>query len=917
MRSSKAGIILMLLIASTLSAFRPAVDTSGPLTVKIEGPAEIVQIKNPENLTVVIENSADADVKGTVRVEGIDGWHVEPSGNVPFAVPAKSNVRLPFRVSPASVTYNAFYPVHAYAEFGWQGRPHTAHPILVVPVKLPYPPAPDLSSTLKPLPGPARRVQSSSADYAFPPPGPGRLLGSLGQFQVRLWPGARGLMDGTVGFEDGPRRLYFRGFQGRVLGHPVEGPDSANRLIEARDESQPERFRTRLRFQSTAGPFELVTEAWLEKGALRFRFAVENATQRPWLPVYLEDLAAGPCSERVFRLYAGAGNVMQDPQAFRLRYNGHFLSTSYIGIDFANGFSLVQGVDVPPDHLALDPAARTCSLHTPHDQTVSFVPSADVWSAARSFRDLNAPKAAPGVTRVAGRFTIDLWRGRYADSAAALRRAFRYGLTDSAVIWHRWQRWGYDYRLPDIYPPSPEWDTVEEFFELVATCKKHGVLFAPHDNYIDIYPDSEGFSYDKMAFTADRKPQEAFFNRGLGAQSYHPNSDAVLPLVKRNLKLIKEGFAPDAYFIDVWSSEPPYDYFDSSGRFFTRVHTRDVWRQAFAWIREYLDGAPQISEAGADQYIGWLDAGAGAHMRAEGGPERSNVWRVETSDTERIPWFDAIYHDVFLLQGAGYPGRYNSGQDSRLHGIYSDDYITTEVMTGHPAMVWDAFHRDTVRKYWLLHDLMRGLALRRMESFSFEGSDIHRHRIRWQDGGEVWVNRGKEDWIAGGRQLPQYGFYARVPAKGGLIEAAIERRQGLVVEWAKAATALYVNARQVVPEPVSGRGAAPGGGDQGPDPRLPRMNPEGCVVDFGPVTTNGGLRLLPNGRALELISLPNSPAFQVRLRWRELPWKLAQPKEVEAVDEEKRTLGRMPVQITGGEIQLTCEPNVFAYRLLW
>ena len=36
-------------------------------------------------------------------------------------------------------------------------------------------------------------------------------------------------------------------------------------------------------------------------------------------------------------------------------------------------------------------------------------------------------------------------------------------------------------------------------------CKKNGVLFAPHDNYVDFYPDSEGFTYDNIAFTADRQ----------------------------------------------------------------------------------------------------------------------------------------------------------------------------------------------------------------------------------------------------------------------------------------------------------------------------------------------------------------------------------------------------------------------------
>jgi hypothetical protein len=381
------------------------------------------------------------------------------------------------------------------------------------------------------------------------------------------------------------------------------------------------------------------------------------------------------------------------------------------------------------------------------------------------------------------------------------------------------------------------------------------------------------------------------------------------------MKLVKDGFAPSAYFIDVWSSEPPYDYYAADGRFFDRLHTRDVWREAFAYMREYLGGAPQISEAGADQYIGWLDAGAGAHMRAEGGPERSNVWHIETSATERIPWFDNAYHDVFVLEGAGYPGRYNSGQDNRSHGMYSDDYITTEVMTGHPAMVWDAFTRDTVRKYWLLHDLMRGLALRKMQGFAFDGMNLQRQRILWENGGRVWINRGGDDWQASEHVLPQYGFYAQVPATGGFLEAAIERRDGLIVEFSKSPDMWYINARPVMPQPPSRTGGAAGRGSQGPDPQLPRMNPDGRVVSFGAISTNGGFRLVHSRGGLELTPLPNGPSLTVSLRWKDLPWKMAAPREIEAVDEDGRVLRRMPVTMSGREVRITSEPDVFCYRI--
>jgi hypothetical protein len=908
---------LMVLFAgvSILLAFRSASDTNGSLTLRVEGPDQLVQTSLPERFSVILTNSGENAIQGTVRTQGIDGWRTEPGGQVAFSLNAGSSAKVDFSVIAAEGSFNARYPVHAFADFERDGQRHGAHAVTTVAVLRPVPPGPVLPPELKPPAGPAPKSAHSLPVPSGPPSGTPRSLGAAGGYQVRIWPGQRGLLDATFEFRNSARNLYFRGFQATVLGEALEPPDSAHRLIEAREETASGRFGIRHRFESWAGRFDLVTETWIEKGALRTRLRVENATQRPWVHIHLEDVALGPWSQPVKRVYAGAGNVVQDPKSFRLRYNGHFLSTSYIGLDFVGGVSLVQGVDVPPDHLAVDPASQSCSLHTPHDQIMSLVPAGDAWIAAKLFRELNAPKAAAGVKRLAGVFTFDLWRGRYTDTAGLLRQAFRYGLTDAVVILHRWQRWGYDVRLPDIYPPGPEWGTTREFLDLVETCKKNGVMFAPHDNYIDFYPESEGFSYDNVAFNANRQPQTAFLNRTVDAQSYHPRSDRVLPFVQRNLRLIKSGFAPDAYFIDVWSSEPPYDYYTSEGQFFDRSFTRDVWRQGFAWIREYLDGAPQISEAGADQYIGWLDGAASAHMRAEGGPERSNVWKVESSDTERVPWFDIAYHDVLALQGAGYSGRYNSGQDSRTHGMYSDDYITTEVMTGHPAMVWDAFTRDTVRQYWLLHDLMRGLAMRRMQSFAFAGDDLHRQQIGWEGGGQVWVNRGTQDWEAAAHALPQYGFYAKAPGKGGAVEASIERREGLIVEWSKSPSQLYVNARPVVLDQTSDRASGRARSEQGPDLLLPRMNPEGRVVDFGAVSTNGGVRLTRAGDALEITPLPASPAFALRIRWRRLPWKLAEPSRVEVMDSGGRMLGSAPAKAAAGEIHLICEPGVFAYRL--
>jgi hypothetical protein len=101
-------------------------------------------------------------------------------------------------------------------------------------------------------------------------------------------------------------------------------------------------------------------------------------------------------------------------------------------------------------------------------------------------------------------------------------------------------------------------------------------------------------------------------------------------------------------------------------------------------MRNFLENnAPQISESGHDQLIGWLDGAQTNHLRVDIPPSGYYgwaVWAIKCKDSERIPWFDTAHHSKFVLHGAGYESRYSAGLDTRLHGIYSDDYICTEFL---------------------------------------------------------------------------------------------------------------------------------------------------------------------------------------------------------------------------------------------
>ena len=127
--------------------------------------------------------------------------------------------------------------------------------------------------------------------------------------------------------------------------------------------------------------------------------------------------------------------------------------------------------------------------------------------------------------------------------------------------------------------------------------------------------------FERTVDKPDGEPKKAWFRAEFKAQSYRFRPDRLTPFVERNLGLIRDHLHPTAYFIDVWSSMAPYDYWTPDGRYVSGLATRDTWRETFEWIRNFLgDDAPQISEAGHDQLIGWLD-GAQLCYQANGDTE--------------------------------------------------------------------------------------------------------------------------------------------------------------------------------------------------------------------------------------------------------------------------------------------------------
>jgi hypothetical protein len=494
-------------------------------------------------------------------------------------------------------------------------------------------------------------------------------------------------------------------------------------------------------------------------------------------------------------LYYGHGYVIRKPGDVRLGFGGHNFASSHIGMEFGEGPAVLVAVDNPPSILLVNPTEHHCTPVTSDNCTFTVLSAPTAFQAAIRYQDLMDKQAAPTFKRLTGRMLFDIWGGSFASILSNMKTAVKYGMTDSVLTMHNWQRWGYDYRLPDIWPPNPRVGNVADLQAIGKLCDDNGILWGLHDNCTDFYPDADDFSIKRTFFwQKDGAPAKGWYNKGRDAQAMWFRPDATLPFVHRNYTEMRKSIQPTHAFVDVLTSVSCIEYYDDEGHFHSSLDTRQAWRDIFNEIRSILgENTTTTSEAGSDQLIGYL-AGADCQWLGING-KGGFVNRFPCDSWERVPWNDAVNHSRFAWQGVGYSTRYQaSGFLTREeHGSGSDDYLSAVLLSGHSLMVdvgdWGF---QAVRTYWLGQEFIRFIAGRKMTKHEFADGDIHRQFVEWDNGARILVNRGETNWTVNGHTLPQYGYYAEF-GDGGVV--ALEIVDGLFREYSKTATSFYCNVR--------------------------------------------------------------------------------------------------------------------------
>ncbi len=456
--------------------------------------------------------------------------------------------------------------------------------------------------------------------------------------------------------------------------------------------------------------------------------------------------------------------------------------------------------------MEVNPDNHLYTLNVSGATTLAILPCGlgNAISAAIEFRDSSPWKSAPSkaVIRKRGRLVFDVWGGSFSENQKNLEKAFQYGVTDAMFIKHVWQRWGYDIKLPDIWPPNPKMGTLSDLQRLCHACVSRNVPFGLHDNYIDFYPDADDFSYRYITFNDNGQPRKAWINYGAGVQSYQWRPDLFKPFLERNLKQGLE-FLPeqDAYFIDVFLSTGIFDYRDQKGNYYPRSLTRDCWKDCFETISRYLshtDSAGQTqfgitcSEAADDFLIGSIDGGDAQWIEISPQGNYPYMMTIPCKNWARTPWFAAVNHTNFSRHGAGYANRFCSVRNSALHSITSDDYLSAELLGGLDLMVdVNSVFPGSIRKHYLLQNIVRNLADKEITSVQYEPDNLLKQTVEWSDGTRVIVNRDTADWTIHNYTLPLYGFV--VVDKSQQFLAGLIRENGQIIERSVTPDGIYLN----------------------------------------------------------------------------------------------------------------------------
>ncbi|MBN2448914.1 MAG: hypothetical protein JXR77_00910, partial [Lentisphaeria bacterium] len=421
-----------------------------------------------------------------------------------------------------------------------------------------------------------------------------------------------------------------------------------------------------------------------------------------------------------------------------------------------------------------------------------------------AFPNLPNPPS-PFLAALAPKMVLDIWSfgSRFSDTSRYLEALKGYGVDELAIIFHVWQRHGYDNALPEHLPANPGLGGEEEMRELGATARRLGYLFSLHENYIDYYPNYPHYTDKAVAVDSRGHPIPAWYMPSTGLQSFRLKPTWIDRYVTDQSPQIHARYGTTAAYLDVHSTSLPWhmDFEAGVEGAASMRHALATVTDLFRSMRE-IHGGPLFGEGNYHAvWAGRID-GCEAQVGGRGGEIRPLL--VD---------FDLLkVHPLAVNHGMGYYSRWHRERSGRPNDQDLTKYRAQELAYGHAAFLNTGIMDNltqALREYYLVQPIQAryGAALPRRIEYQFDGGAPGRwvsanvacrnHAPRrlhtaYDNGLELWINDDRGPWDVEGQRLPAYGFLAR----GAGVTAWTALRNGAcVADFAETPERLFVDPR--------------------------------------------------------------------------------------------------------------------------
>ena len=275
-----------------------------------------------------------------------------------------------------------------------------------------------------------------------------------------------------------------------------------------------------------------------------------------------------------------------------------------------------------------------------------------------------------------------------------------------------WNNKGFDSGYPTRFPTNPERGTEADFTAAAEYGRSlsEDFIFSVHDNYRDVYPNSEEFSFDEIVQTIDGGKLKGGIWRG--GRCYIICGKETLKYARRDLKRIGAMCGRGAIYLDVQGCNALNNCYhpDHPGS------KRDDARWRLETFREAKKHIGAVATEGAPHEFAIQDIDLGAYPP---------INRCQGSFMRPIPFFQLVYHDsVLTFCGQGTCG---------LHGR---EYVNRVALYG--LLPWD-FGKESLQ----ISKEMRSTCNAEMVKHEFLSEKLE-HTV-FSDGTEVFANFGKEE----------------------------------------------------------------------------------------------------------------------------------------------------------------------------